>query len=431
MQSLELNASLFRKVSQQLPELKKNTSIIMNECHNSSYSEDFWWVLVGRYSIYAFILEQLYPDNTIYVENLFLLNFEEKYTLTELSRRAMALSTPFCIDLVDDTKIDFTFDKSDLIIEEEFFDSTTPSDENINIPYKKLFYFLQKALNLFRRINKPIDNFFSEQKTEKLDFKYMFLSLVPITYKTSDYLFFYRFINILPKKKTVTFLGYELSQIEMMYISCLYDSRSDDKNNKVHVLTHGVSAKINPEFIWYKDVFKSKFKLLSKSLLLPEINKNNSAQKLEKPRLLIIAPDRMDAIFSPNEELCKRYLSIYNNTLLHLENKYQDLVDISIRRKTLYGLPVIRFSETQFRSESEAFEKTYINYDLFVIFDINTILGKCHVNNLNYISYYGLYAPTSLEVYNWSETLADVYFDDLIFIKNLELKINKLLHRVS
>ena len=116
---------------------------------------------------------------------------------------------------------------------------------------------------------------------------------------------------------------------------------------------------------------------------------------------------------------------------MHLENKYQDLVDISIRRKTLYGSPVIRFSETQFRSESEAFEKTYINYDLFVIFDINTILGKCHVNNLNYISYYGLYAPTSLEVYNWSETLADVYFDDLIFLKNLELKINKLLYRVS
>ena len=120
-------------------------------------------------------------------------------------------------------------------------------------------------------------------------------------------------------------------------------------------------------------------------------------------------------------------LNIYNNTLLYLADKYQDLLDISIRRKTFYSAsPIIRFSEVPFEAELETFEKTYVNYDLFVIFDINTILSKCHVNKLNYISYYGLYAPTTLEIYNWAEALTDVYFDELIFMKNLELKINKL-----
>jgi hypothetical protein len=435
MRSLELTASLFREISQQLPELKKNTSMIMNECHNSNYSEDFWWVLVGRYSIYACFLKLQYGDNSIYVENLFLQKFEEKYTVMELNRRAIALNTPFCIGLVDDIEVDCSFDKNKLIIDEDFFDTSISSDDNIFIPYKRLFYFLQKALNLYRRIKKPIDNFCSDQKPEKLDFKYMFLSLVPIIYKTSDYLFFYKLINTLPKKKTVTFLGYELSQIELMYISCLYQSRSEDNNDKIHVLTHGVSAKINPEFIWYKDVYKSRLKLLTKSrlklvtksLLLPEINKKKSVQKLKKPKLLIIAPDRMDGVFSPNEKLCKCYLNIYNNTLLYLADKYQDLLDISIRRKTFYSAsPIIRFSEVPFKAELETFEKTYVNYDLFVIFDINTILSKCHVNKLNYISYYGLYAPTTLEIYNWAEALTDVYFDELIFMKNLELKINKL-----
>lgn len=429
MHNLELTASVFREISRHLPVLKQKTSVIMNECHNSNYSEDFWWALVGRYSIYAYFLNLKYEDNPLFVENLFLQNFEEKNTVMELSRKASALNTPFCLDYEGEKDLDCSFDINEFIIEEDFFDTSASSTDDIVIPYKRIFFFFQKALNFYRRVRKPIDNFHSIKKPETIDFEYMFFCLVPIIYKCSDFLFFYKFINFLPKKKTVTFLGYELSQIELMYISCLYQNQSGGKNHQLRVLTHGISAKINPEFIWYKEVFKSKFKFLTNSLILPEIKEKKSIREFTKPKILIIAPDRMDGIFSPNEKLAKCYLNFYNSTLAHLANNYGDSIDISIRRKTLsHGSPIIRVSEVLIKTELEAFEEAYVNYDLFVIFDINTILGKCYVNKLNFISYYSFYMPTSLEVVSWAKTVNDIYFDELIFMKNLKTKIDKILY---
>jgi hypothetical protein len=428
---------LHYKIRKNISRIKKLNALWMNKKNKTSYGDDFWWIISGRYALYAQyliyyhqngyikILESIIDEGDIN-QNLVIKEITNRwlkyYGRTQIECNDYPIEE--CIDIANKAEINLV-DTGYVIYEEN---ERIEEIEYKNRPYQNLtllafrilkviHFFKKTALKIATKLRKKEINK-KITKRKKIKFEEVFSKILPELTKNAFPKWFVQAESLIKLNEYKTYFGEELNIFDKIIIAMKYEKYGKDW---LKIIPHGGGLDCSIEEIYKYSITAKPQNHYNKSLLIEKHKHTNI--KDNNYRILICPPQFPYVPIDIDINAYKEFLKDYNlilNSLVENKNKKRK---IKIKYKTpdyLSGYRVINSEiERRFDIEEDSFEDVWHKYDLIICPNFGTIAAKCIYNNINFLCYMKPYWSVERTIYEKIEKHIKVY-------TNLENFITKL-----
>jgi len=365
----------------ELDYLMEVTTQIMNEYHQCNFSKNFWWVLLHTHVLSFYnLIHFLQHDESIFKKIIFGID-NSKWFDAEVSKN---INSIFGNNLINHNKIKITFQPQSLISGDNYIDFLNPSQKDkisyqsfldlLNKFFRKSIHILgidppsKKAKRVFvSSSSNPNTIFFDKYLISSLPKEFHFNAIKKVVVLS-------KFLSL--KKPTIrTYMGGELSLFTRIFISYCY---SNNRYKEFKIIPHGFGVNTGDQSFVHMSLNKEPLNLYGDWLKI-----ENYAVNYKQFDILIIAPVKAPIIVDRIDlDMQKKFLKEYSNILHEISNI--DGLRVKIRFKNL-NEPFSCNEEGLFQKETESFEESFNKYKLVLLSYAGTILGKCLMNNIDYV----------------------------------------------
>lgn len=438
---------LYRNLKAKIPSLKVKNKNIMNQLHNLNMPSDFWWAISGEYAILAEKANILSSGDPRFLNDL---------KGSSIKFPAQKMLTDAIINSVGkDYILNNTFDKYSNVINEENLDELLINDESehykneIKIDHetklflpmmnfteflyklrlKKLKYIYfkikKKIISIFKKRNDFSGEIFITDNSDK-NFEKIFHQILPDEMGVFFPKWFLWLSNYIVKKKHkwITYYGYELNIYQKILIAKSYQ---EYKSENIKVITHGFFIAVDVRGMYLFSLFPDvKLNLIDANYILKKTPKSNFSEDI------LFCPGQLPFVCGEFFSTAHywQFMTVYKKALKLINSGLENNKKIKIRYKNFRHLigymgPQIP-EEFKIPIEYQRFEEVYNKYKLIVCMPFGTISAKCHLSNINCITYHHTHYLENKESYLKLQTLPGVFTSTDKFLQKLEEKINEL-----
>ena len=432
--------NLYRNLKARIPSIKIKNKEFMNKHHGLDMPSDFWWALSGEYALMAEHLSIIYSDNHRFKN--YLINSTKEFPTERMIDSAMIKLVGIDF-IIHSSAINFDYVNKNinklLIEDEEKHFSTEKINQSLEImPLKNFTIFLtklrlKKFKYFFIKIKRKLPIFNNKSEFDKEfylennlydDFEIILNAILPEYLNIYFPKWFLKLSKYLVnnKQKWVTKFGYERNIYDIILMSRSYE-KYGAKN--IQVIAHGALG-VNLWLMFRLSLFPN--------LILYNSNEGTYLPKIKKKKFsgdILFCPAQFPTLmnfFSISHY--QEFMKVYRKAIKLLNNGIKNGKEIKIRYKNFkhvaeYAGPHLS-EEYQIPIENKKFEDVYSNYKLIVSMPFSTISEKCHLNDINCISFNYPYYLMDKKLYLERNTYPGVFKDSDKFLTELEKKIKEL-----